>query len=196
MRLGTPGGAWGCPCTSSSPATSSLPHRALGCPSSALQPPQVWWREAGEAGSGKAGAASGMAWAKKETPARDPSTLAAWQPRAQGPDPRRVSTQLIQPLWASAYHRFVQGEPKDWTQMKKNGKASLQADYIRFSTHPLAVDVSTRERHITFFSIFLTVPSFPQQIKAFSWRVRNLSFVYYFKLAARALKQREECLTV
>lgn len=40
---------------------------------------------------------------------------------------------------------LVYWEPQHWTKMKENGKAPLKVDYIYFSTHPPAVDVSTEK---------------------------------------------------
>ena len=159
-----------------------------------LNDSMILQRESGKAGREKATAASGidghgrqLLWGTML------STLAAWQPWAQGCGPCHLSTQAIQPFHTSPPHDIPHREPNYRTKMKENEKALLKVNYIYFSTHYLAVDVSTRERYTTFYSISLTVPSFLQQIKVFSWRVRNL-FHILFSICCKGFKEKNAWL--
>lgn len=208
------------------PKTSSVPPRALSCPSPALRWMRRWslpcmmgmvvmgqrldqiilvifsnlndsmilQRKAGKAGREKVPAASGIdGHGRQLLWGTILSTLAAWQLWAQGCGPCCLSTQSIQPFHTSSSHDIAHWEPSYRTKMKENGKALLKVNYIYFSTHCLAVDASTRERYTTFYSILLTVSSFLQQIKVFSWRVRNL---YHIPFSICCWLWREECLVV
>lgn len=104
----------------------------------------------------------------------------------------RISARVIQPFHTSlSVVKSSSSRTRELNKNEREWESTAQSRlYLLFNTSP-SCGCQRRERYITYFSISLTVPSFLQQIKVFSWRVRNLSLVYYFKLAARALKQED-----
>lgn len=68
--------------------------------------------------------------------------------------------------------RALNQNGREWESIAPSGL------YLLLNTSP-SCKCQHRERYITFFPISLTVPNFLQQIKVFSWRVRNLSLVLF-----------------
>lgn len=95
-------------------------------------------------------------------------------------DDTHFLTEVLQPFCTSLPNtkssslgtRALNQNEREWESIAQSRL------YLLFNTSP-SCRCQHRERYITFFPISLTVPNFLQQIKVFSWRVRNLSVVLF-----------------